>query len=189
MSRQLKLMPSTSLRRRAIHEARSLWLRVAIVVASIGGAVVAWEVWQCQQTAQHLAALEAQHKPVQQLASDIRVLKAKIDTLTADEQLALELASNQSMLTLVGQLGKATAYAGGDLFIESMEYERRPAAGSENATQVLNLEGAALNNLSVTRLVEHLRHSGIFRDVTLGSTASRMIAQQAAVSFQVECAL
>ncbi|MEM6331289.1 MAG: PilN domain-containing protein [Planctomycetota bacterium] len=189
MSRQLDLMPASARRRVAISEAVSVWSRVAVAVAIGCAAAAGFEAWRSQHSGNHLAALEAQHGPIKLLVKDIGSLRKQIASLTASEQLAIQLASTQSMVTLVGRLGQATAYAGGDLFVEAMEYERLPAAGGDSPSQALELRGLALNNLSVTRFVEHLRSAGMFREVNLRSTAARVIARQPAVSFQVECVL
>lgn len=187
MSRHLNLLPSSSVRRRAIRESLAVWSRV-LLVALVGCAGLAgWEVWNGQQISQSLTSLEAQHAPIVQLQEDIVELKAKITALSVNQQLALELASSQSMVTLVGELGVASAHAGGDLFVESMEFERQLAVAGGPATQIVRLTGAALDHLAVTRFVEALRGANLFAEVQLTSTGSQTLASQSVTSFDVEC--
>ncbi|MEM6799463.1 MAG: PilN domain-containing protein [Planctomycetota bacterium] len=187
MNRQLHLMPASAVRRRAIHEGFAIWSRVFLAAALICAIAGAIEAWQCRKSGQVLAALENQHGPVKQLIGDIRMLRAEIERLTASEQLALELASTQSAVTLLAQIGRAAAYAGGDLFVESLDFERQPASQSNGNARVLRLEGVALNHLAATRFVEQLRETQMFAEVNLASTASRVLATQPATAFEVEC--
>lgn len=187
MTRQLNLMPNAAFRRQAVAQAIAFWSRVLLAALIVCGALVASQAWSSQEAKQVRDALEAQHEPVKQLRSDIRLLSARVAGLTSEKKLALELATNQPMVTLLGELGDATAYAGGELFVESLSFERRPSTTEAPAAQALQIQGAGRDNLSVTRFAEHLRSSGLFQEVQLTSTASRVLASQSMTAFEMEC--
>jgi len=186
-ARQLRLMPATAIRRQARGEATALWSRVLLVALVGCGATAGMEVLHRQSSRQQLQALEAQHAPIDQLRHEIRLLRSQISSLNSNEQLSLELASNRSMVSLLGQIGKATAFAGGDLFVSSMAFERSASLPGEQADLGLEIEGEARDHMSVTRFTEGLRNTGLFRDVQLSSTESKKNNTLAVTAFELEC--
>lgn len=187
MVRALNLMPAAAVRRQALREATSFWSKVLGVSLLAMGGFISLQAWRAQEARQVRDALEAQHAPVNQVRNDTRLLRSRIASLSDTEQLALELAKKQPMVTLVGRIAEAVAYAGGDLYVDSLDFARRESTSEASEMQLLQLEGAARDNLSVTRFVEGLRSSGLFRDVQLTSTESRVLASQAATAFNLEC--
>ena len=187
-TRQLQLMPAVAIRRQAKGEAIWLWSRVLLVALVGCGATAALEALRCQTSRQQLQALEAQHAPIDQLRTDIHLLRAQIASLNSNEQLSLELASSRSMVSLLGQVGKAAAFAGGDLYVGAMSYERLDSLPGEAVVQGLEIQGEARDHMSVTRFVQGLRDAGMFSDVQLSSTESRQHQSQAVTAFELECA-
>ncbi|MEM9186841.1 MAG: PilN domain-containing protein [Planctomycetota bacterium] len=188
MSNRLDLMPAKARRRQTAKEAIALWSRVGCAATIFAAAAAGVELWNVQSATQVRNALEAQHAPIKQLRSDIIKLKGQVAGLTANEKLALDLATKKSLVTLIGNLGQAAAYAGGDLFIESLDYTRRPPVATASVQSVLTLEGAARDNLAITRFADRLRKSGLFNEVQLTSTGSRVLASQPVTAFELECA-
>lgn len=189
MSRQLALMPDTALRRQVLGAASWFWGRVllaaAVAAATLGGA----EAWRCRAAIQARDALEAEHAPITQLKLEISALGSRIASLRQSEQLAIELAVRQPLTTLLARVGRSAAYAGGELFVEQFRFDRRRAATPEPSVSTLRLRGVARDTAAITRFAQRLRDAGLFRDVQLRYTASRMLARQPMTAFDLECTL
>lgn len=188
----LNLMSSESIRRQALAEATRIWICLASLAAIGAALLVAGETWSAQKESQRLAALEAQHAPIRQLRSEIKELQTKISRLSSDQQLALELAANRSMVTLLGSLGTSAAAAGGDLYVASLKLERLEGLDATASGHVAQIEGICVDSLAVTRLADLLKETQLFSTVQITSSGSRQIqtrsAQtQAVTAFDLEC--
>lgn len=188
----LNLMSSDSIRRQAVSEVTRVWIGIACAASVAAALLVAGETWRCQKESQRLAAVEAQHAPIKQLRTEIKDLKTKIDRLASDEQLALELAANRSMVTLLGNLGQSASAAGGDLYIAGLKLERIERLGNSSTSHIAQIEGICVDNLAVTRFADLLKETKLFSAVQITSTGVRQIqtrsAQtQAVTAFDLEC--
>lgn len=187
MTRQLNLMPAGALRRKAIAEATWLWSRVLLAAAAVCGALAAADIWQTQEVCQVRDALEAEYAPITQLRTDIRTLRSTINGLNDSQQLAIQLAIKQPMATLLGTLGQSAALAGGELFIERLTYDSRPAAPGGAGSHSLRLQGAARDSDAVARFADRLRQAALFHEVQLRSTGARVLASQPVTAFDLVC--
>ncbi len=121
------------------------------------------------------------------MAEEVELLKVKIDELRSRESIVLSLADEQSMLTLVGLLGRATKQCDGKLCVQRLQLDRRQDSSGNQFVKVLQLEGIATDNHLVARFAAALRDSEAFQRVELKSSGRRVADQNVDQAYSLEC--
>jgi hypothetical protein len=98
----------------------------------------------------------------------------------------LSLADEQSVLTLVGLLSRATLQCEGKLCIQRLQLSRRQESGP-HFIKILQLDGIAVDNHLVARFAAALRDTAAFQRVELKSSGRRTGDEPAAQVYSLEC--
>lgn len=182
----VNLLPMVYRRKQLILRCALLWSAIWLVaLASVG--VLYW----IQHTQNHrargrLESLRREYAPAKQLAEEVESLRLKIDELRNRESIVLTLADEQSMLTLVGLLSRATAQCEGGLCIQQLQLNRRQESGT-HYSRILQLDGIAVDNHLVARFAAALRDTAAFQRVELKSSGRRNGDGPVAQVYSLEC--
>ena len=186
MKTHANLLPMVYRRKQLIMRCALQWSAIwSIALGAVG--VLYW----IQHTHNHrararLESLRREYAPAKRLAEEVDSLRLKIDELRNRESIVLSLADEQSMLTLVGLLSRATLECEGKLCIQRLQLSRRQEAGL-HYTKVLQLDGIAVDNHFVARFAAALRDTAAFQRVELKSSGRRSGDEPAAQVYSLEC--
>jgi len=189
MKTYVNLLPFAYRRRQLILLRLRLWFRVW-GLAAIVMAIVGWHHWsQLRAGEARLASLRHQHAPVVKAKTESDALRQRIQELQQREVLALSLADEQPMLTLLGWLSRAARQCGGAISIQELKLDRQePPNANRRTTGVLTLDGVATDDQTVARFTEALKNSQTFVRVELKQTSTFELGGMQARSYTVECA-
>lgn len=187
MKTHVNLLPIVYRRKQLILRCAQQWLAIGLTaLAGVGG------LYWVQHTQNHrararLESLRREHAPAKQMADQVDSLRLKIEELRHRESIVLSLADEQSMLTLVGLLSRATLQCEGQLCIQRLQLDRRQDGASQHYTKVLQLDGIAVDNHLVARFAAALRDTAAFQRVELKSSGRRVTDEPAAQVYSLEC--
>lgn len=186
MMAHVNLLPMVYRRNQLVLRCALQWSAIWFVALSSVG-VLYW----IQNTHNHrargrLESLRQEYAPAKQLAEEVESLRLKIDELRNRESIVLSLADEQSVLTLVGLLSRATLQCEGKLCIQRLQLSRRQESGP-HFIKILQLDGIAVDNHLVARFAAALRDTAAFQRVELKSSGRRTGDEPAAQVYSLEC--
>lgn len=187
MKTYVNLLPMVYRRKQLILRCARQW--TAIWLAALTGVGV---LYWAQHTHNHrarsrLETLRRDYAPVKQMADEVASLQVKIEELRRRESIVLSLADEQSMLTLIGLLSRATKQCDGKLCVQSLQLNRRQDGAGNQFIKVLQLDGIAADNHLVARFAAALRDTEAFQRVELKSSGRRVAQESAAQVYSLEC--
>jgi len=189
MKKSLNLMTARSQQREQIHRCLRVWTR-AVAVAFLVLSIVGFAKYRtCRQEEQRQAAAEAEYEPVRQLKIENSRLTKGIESLESSEWLALALAKQQPLLSLIGFATQAVAEQGNRVYLKQVDIERDISLPNVAATSKLSfsLEGEANQAEAIKLLANTLRDTGPFANVELETVDKATAALRVEQPFSIQC--
>jgi hypothetical protein len=186
MKTHVNLLPMVYRRKQLIVRCARQWSAIWFIALSGVGVLYWMQHTQNHRARARLESLRREHAPAKLLAEEVEALRLKIDELRHRESIVLSLADEQSVLTLVGLLSRATLQCEGKLCIQRLQLNRRQDNG-QHFTKVLQLDGIAVDNHLVARFAAALRDTAAFQRVELKSSGRRGGDEPAAQVYSLEC--
>ena len=187
MKKHVNLLPMAYRRRQLILRRAKQWTLIWLVAMTAAGTLYWAQYTRSHRARSRLESLRREYAPVKQMADEVESLKAKIDELRSRESIVLSLADEQSMLTLVGLLSRATKSCDGKLCIQRMQLDRRQDSSGDQFVKVLQLDGIATDNHLVARFAAALRDTEAFQRVELKSSGRRVADNTEGQAYSLEC--
>lgn len=167
--------------RRRIGQWCAVWALAATALTLTG-----WTHWSTYRAdVLKLESLTREFAPIDQMSREIDAITDRIDQLEQRESLVLELAAEESMLSLMGILSTAAGDCGGAICIQRCQLQRRDSG--EQTLKVLTLDGIGEDNLAVARFAAALRDAAPFRRVELKSTGLGAPTRVESRTYSLEC--
>lgn len=191
MKRDVNLLPQSYSRRQTARvwlvQWGAAWLAFALLIGGVYG--VRQRDLNRQRT--WLVALESDYAPLRKRAMEVAATKIRIEELTRHESLALTLADEQPMLTLVGVLSQAARQCDGEVSIQYLQLVPAPVQGGRSEghspAKLLSIKGVGVNNLAVARFVASLRDCQVFDAVGLTSAGGSTQKGDPSCVYHLEC--
>ena len=191
MKNSLNMLPLVYRRRVVRRRCVRAWVLVSgIVTASL----VVWYVSErsyFELLTSRLRVVQTEYSPVQSMEEAVNGVRKQLDELQTRETIALELAENQPVLTLVGVVSQAAARTGGQIGVAEMTLLRssflEKGQHPGKSKNVVTLQGKGLDNVAIAKFLAGLRDSGIFRTVELRSSGIQPTSLDQHRSYKVEC--
>ncbi len=180
MKSHINLLSQSFRRRQLLFRRLKQWLIVGLCAVACGS-LIGWSKWRNLQAQKvKLDFLTHENDPFKKMQSEIGAIKTQINELQQREAIVLELADEQSMLSLMGIVSQAAEVCEGSVTIRKLHVERNQGirSGKAGTFRILTLEGVGSDNISVARFARALRESNAFDDVQLRSSALRLNQQQ-----------
>jgi hypothetical protein len=140
--------------------ARVLIRRWGVALAAGGTLLTPMAIWhwqECRRIRHEHEALEASYEPIRRLNSLNLQLRTTAAKLVGDERLALELAQQKPMTTLLAIVGEAARQSDGALYIQHVLIDVSPPdAEGIRPPDRLQVEAASTLKYDVARFVEAL---------------------------------
>ena len=187
MKTYLNLLPMAYRRKQLILQRVRQW-SIIWLVALAGFGVLYWaQHTQNHRARSRLESLRQDYAPLKKMSDEVESLQVKIEELRRRESIVLSLADEQSMLTLIGLLSRATKQCDGKLCVQRMQLNRRQDGAGNQFIKVLQLDGIAVDNHLVARFAAALRDTAAFQRVELKSSGRRVAEDSTAQVYSVEC--
>lgn len=183
----VNLLPMTYRRKQLVMQLVKQWTVIWLAALMAAGTLYWAQYTQNYRARSRLESLRRDFTPVKAMADEVEALKAKIDELRSRESIVLSLADEQSMLTLIGLLCRATEKCDGQLCIQRLQLDRRQDSSGAQFMKVLQLDGIATSNHLVARFAAALRDSTAFQRVELKSSGRRATEKKDEQAYSLEC--
>ncbi len=184
MSRQARIR---EIRRTRLRQ----WAKISGVVAVllVPPSLLAW--WPVYQQRQRLAALESQYEPVREMIAVTKSYRHRIEQIQQEQRLALALAKQTPVVTLLGLIGKAVARSQGQVYVQHVAFRQAadPWPDAREGTGVVIVEGLAIRDHSVTELTAELRSVVPFTEVELDCAETVTVQNEPRQSFTIKGSL
>lgn len=198
MTTCVNLLPPAVGKRSLVRRRFRQWLPVWIVVVMICGLGCLWQYSQLLDAQQTHEQLVSKENPSRQRMLAVGRIRQRLGELQQRESLLNTLHSTGRPLQLLGIIGQGAQLADGALRIEDFQLKAAksgpsPRANAESQSpmssveqMVLQLEGTALSDLTVSSFVAALEESAVFDSVVLESSAASS-AEQSGRQFKLIC--
>lgn len=183
----VNLLPMTYRRKQLFLRLARQWTFIWLTALLIAGTLFWAQYTQNHRARSRLESLRREYTPVKSMADEVESLKTKIEELRSRESIVLLLADEQSMLSLVGLLSRATQQCDGKLCIQRLQLDRRQDSSSSQVVKVLQLDGIATSNHLVARFAAALRDCEAFQRVELKSSGRRATDKKEEQAYSLEC--
>lgn len=177
---------------RRIRQGCLLWTAGAMALALWVG----WEWRRVRAAVVRCEGAEGQYAPTLRLQEENKRLAERIQTLQKRESLALALANERSMLSLLGLVSRASQAAEGRVVVETLHWgEGRsglPAGSGPSANLMgatLRLEGVGHDNFSIARFAAALRAVDVFSQVRVNASNANDASTPDGRTYSIECTL
>lgn len=194
MSSHLNLLPAAVQRRQAIGKLLRGWAWVSGGALAVAILITCYQ-WQLSTAvAKRHSELQKSSDSTHQTLQNVKRLRRELAAMESRESVALSLASEKPVLTLLGLFASAAQAQGGSVAIEHLTFlsavlpGKDSAARPANPTSHVELRGVATSNVALAEFVAAIRAWDVFTQVDLRSTGATQIGSTPARSFSIECA-
>lgn len=194
MKRHLNLIPPGIQVRQSLWDLCRIWLMFVGMLAVIL-ALATWNQWRLYQTiAQRHARLEESRQMVKETLAEVSSLRQQLETTRQQEAVALSLAEERPVVTVLGLIGQSAQKTGAAVAVAKLTFtsnvlSNAKATASQHEGSLLQLHGIGAGHLPVAQFVAAMRESALFERVDLKSSGeATMSPGTAGRSFIVECA-
>lgn len=196
MKKSINLLPTAYCKQRMLRRRAMQWSTATFVVFLGIWAARWYELREYYALSQQLEAVARESRPAQTMLKQITEMRGRLEDLTQQEKVAMELQQQRHVLTLLGTIGQATQRTGGRLRVTKFETVDFQSSGRDNPNRMnesqsgsLTLVGASLDSASVAELHDALVDSGLFRDVKLIKSNEQEESGLAMYDYEVRCDL
>jgi hypothetical protein len=182
MKQHLNLIPLQYRRKQMIRSLLRTWATI-YGLAMLGFVIAGWWAWnQNSEQRIELTAKNLQYAPIQRLQDETLVLDEETVFLQEQEELLLELSQTHSMLSLLGQLSKASVNCGKLVSINDLSLSTKPKQSSQ-----IKISGIGVNDVAIAQFVAELRDSQMFGNVKLTSSGTTKVGNKSSKAYTLEC--
>ena len=194
MKNMINLLPPSYRRQQLIRKRVLQWSAVISGVLVLGWALHWYESREYQALTQRLEVLRREHRPTQNMLTQLVQMRQTLEDLEQQEAVASELEGQRTALTLLGAISQAAQKTNERLRVTNLELssfqslhdvEARNAPTQEPSGLVLT--GVSLDYPAVTEFVDGLQSSGIFSLVELTSMKERAGNDASLHDYEVRC--
>jgi hypothetical protein len=194
MKNMINLLPPSYRRQQLVRKRVLQWSTVLCGVLLLGWALHWYESREYRALTQRLEVLRREHRPTENMLSQLVEMRQKLVDLQQQEAIASELEGQRTALTLLGVISQAAQRTNGRLRVtkleltsfQSMHDAQAANVPAEEASGVL-LAGVSLDYPAVSELVDGLQTSGIFSLVELNSMKERAGDDASLHDYEVRC--
>ena len=185
----INLFSFATRRKQAIVSGLRLWSQVLAILLIF----LTTATWATRSHTQHLERqqdqLQRKYEQERRVYQEAVLLKAQIEALRTREAITLELASDKSMLTILGIVSGAQTKGKGRLYVESLSIAPRVEGSTQEQRDdfVLAINGVGLDNLAIAQFAAALRDHSLFEQVELKSAGSVELGDRIVRSYRLEC--
>lgn len=187
MKRHLNLLPPTHSNFSYVKKSLGLW---ALVLA-LG---VIWIVYstnikleRADRIHQQRTALEREFDHVKAMSRDAKLRRTELQRLDNLVDIAERIEDRQPVLTLLGTIAQAVGSAEAKASIHQMKLDQVQGTNNQYSSYQLSLNGVAVDNMAVAKLIASLEKSKRFAVVQLRDSKDTKIAGKHAKTFKLEC--
>jgi hypothetical protein len=192
MKTHLNLLPFSVRRNQLIKRALRQWVLAGSIAAAITAFAIWWRWNEAKQQQIALDAVMRQYAPLKKLEEESQHIESEVESLQNRERLALDLAQNRSLLTLIEQLSRAAKRCDGKVNINHLVMDANVRSARQDgegdlSQSKLTLRGMGIDDVTIAQFVAELRDSNLFENVQLTSTGSATINDREAKIYTLEC--
>jgi hypothetical protein len=192
MNRHLNLMPLRVQYRQALWGLARRWLLVAAVAVLVAFGL-AWRTWAGYlATLQRQAELRSAVQAARQTLDEVKSMQRQLKATTRQQAVALALADERPVLTLLGVVSQAARASDVEVAMEKLSFTAAAAEGKAKSPALavanrLELRGVGRDNVAIAQFVAAMRDAGVFAAVDLKATAPSQLGSAQVRTFHVEC--
>ncbi|QDU81887.1 hypothetical protein Pla110_36380 [Polystyrenella longa] len=199
----INLLPIGFLKRSLIRIRLKQW--GAVMFLLWGGLIFYYIVHRAEieKEARLVEQMQLDVKPIQQHLDETEYSNGEINKLRKRQQLGMGLEQKNIPLQTLGKVSEAAAARAGDLYLtifrlsttsNSRQQMTRTASDSPEETRdptemSLQLDGLAMDDLTITGFIADMSSTGLFHSVELISIAEQQIDDRKLRIFKIECQL
>jgi hypothetical protein len=206
MKSHLNLLPISFRRRKLLRSCLLRWSVLWAVTCAVTVGACLLQYQRLCAAKRYAAALAQQSRPLRQMKSESERMEKELQELHGGESLVTALETPRSAFQLIGVISRSTRLGENNVWVNRLElstFRRRVptktpssppkrASGSreenvEEERKLLRIQGNAVNDLAVARLVGELRDAAVFETVELKSTTAAEVLGQSLRQYEISC--